>query len=79
MVDYTGVAGLFRARDRVGSSLFDKGVQLINAVAKYVHQEVSVHIAHTLGDARDVTKGDLVITPPCAPLFSGGPFASVAR
>lgn len=37
MVDYTGVAGLSRARDRVGSSLFDKGVQLINAVAKYVY------------------------------------------
>lgn len=38
VVDYTGVAGLFRARDRVGSSLFDKGVQLTNAVAKCVHQ-----------------------------------------
>lgn len=38
-----------------------------------------MHVAHTLGDARDVTKWDLVTTPPRAPLFSGGLFASVAR
>lgn len=28
VVDYAGVGGLFRARDRVGSSPFDKGAQL---------------------------------------------------